>query len=147
MRSFEWALNQNDWCPWKRGQLGHRDRCESPQGEPHVKTKGSNDGSTQKEMAGIAENPQTLETERKDSGEPGPADASLILTALAFSLCRIPSVLEASGPEAGPQAAPGEVRSCDTPSVPRGKLGAVAFQLFALYPSERGVAATGLILD
>lgn len=104
-------------------------------------------GPHRKRWQGLWKTPRRWETERKDSGEPGPADASLILTALAFSLCQIPSVLEASGPEAGPQAASREVRSCDTPSVPRGKLGAVAFQLFALYPSERGAAATGCILD
>ena len=26
MRSLGWAVIQDDWCPYKKGKVGHRDR-------------------------------------------------------------------------------------------------------------------------
>lgn len=34
MRSSGWALVQHDWCPYRKGKLGHRQTCT--QGERHV---------------------------------------------------------------------------------------------------------------
>lgn len=39
VKLFRWALNQYDWCPYKRKKFGHKDRYTTTEEKHHVEMK------------------------------------------------------------------------------------------------------------